>query len=164
MEKHQSARNTGPLSLYMEGFREHLAGRGYTPESARWRLRQLEALNRWLHDHELSAGDLDAGCVGRLVTERRAKGRKTMVSVANFSVPIAYLRGIAATWLPSVALRRVQYQGICVSPRISAAGKIGRWKSSRLRGSQHILWGSVHARASAGLASRFHGGVTWPRH
>ena len=94
MNKHQSAGNTGPLSLYVEGYREHLEGRGYTPESARWRLRQLNALDRWLHDHELGAGDLDTGCVERLVTERRAKGRKTMVSVANFSVPIAYLRDI----------------------------------------------------------------------
>lgn len=94
MKKHQSAGNTGPLSLYVEGYREHLESRGYTPESARWRLRQLDALDRWLRNHGLEADDLDAGCVGRLVAERRAKGRTTMVSVANFSVPIAYLRDI----------------------------------------------------------------------
>lgn len=94
MKKRQSVGNAGPLSLYVEGFREHLEGRGYAPDSARWRLRQLAALDRWLHDHGLAAGDLDAECVGRLVAERQSKGRTTMVSVANFSVPIAYLRGI----------------------------------------------------------------------
>ena len=73
---------------------DHLEGKGYAPESVRWRLRQLAALDRWLLEHRLAAGDLDAGCVERLVAARRAQGRTTFVSVANFSVPVAYLRGI----------------------------------------------------------------------
>lgn len=94
MKKRQSVGEAGPLSLYAEGFRESLEGKGYAPDSVRWRLRQLTALDRWLRDHRLVADDLDAACVNRLVAARRAEGRTTLVAVANFSVPIGYLRGI----------------------------------------------------------------------
>ncbi|NMM92029.1 hypothetical protein B2J88_50150 [Rhodococcus sp. SRB_17] len=94
MKKRQSVRYAGPLSLYAKGFGENLESQGYAPDSVRWRLRQLSALNRWLREHRLAADDLDAACVDRLVAARRAEGRTTLVAVANFSVPIAYLREI----------------------------------------------------------------------
>ena len=94
MTSRRLARDHGPLSIYAEGFREHLEGRGYTTESAGWRLRQLAALGRWLYAHQLAAADVDAACVSELVATRRAAGRKTFVAEANFSVPIAYLRHI----------------------------------------------------------------------
>ena len=94
MKKRQSAGEAGPLSFYAEGFRESLEGKGYAKDSVRWRLRQLTALDRWLRDHRLVAGDLDAECVNRLVAARRAEERTTLVAVANFSVPIGYLREI----------------------------------------------------------------------
>jgi|SRR5664279_169740 site-specific recombinase XerD len=95
MNKQPSAGAAGPLSSYTGGFRAKLEGRGYAPDSVRWRLRQFAALDRWLRDHRLAAGDLNAACVGRLVAARRAANRTTLVSVANFSVPIAYLREIS---------------------------------------------------------------------
>jgi hypothetical protein len=82
--------------LYAQGFQESLEGRGYAPDSVRWRLRQLAALDRWLRDRHLAAGDLDAGCVAELVAARRAQGRTTLVSFANFTVPLIYLREIGA--------------------------------------------------------------------
>jgi len=94
MKKRQSVGDAGPLSLYAEGFREYLEGKGYATDSVRVRLRQLAALDRWLRDHRLAAGDLDAECVNRLVAARRAEGRTTLVAVSNFSVPIGYLREI----------------------------------------------------------------------
>ena len=92
MNKRQSVGEAGPLSLYAGGFREHLEGKGYATDSVRWRLRQLTALDRWLRDQHLAADDLDADCVNRLVAVRRAEHRTTLVAVANFSVPIWYLR------------------------------------------------------------------------
>ncbi|CAN5789100.1 hypothetical protein BH09ACT7_BH09ACT7_60240 [soil metagenome] len=74
MKKRQSVGDAGPLSLYAAGFSEHLEGRGYAPDSVRWRLRQLAALDRWLRDRCLAVGDLDAACVDRLVAARRAQG------------------------------------------------------------------------------------------
>lgn len=94
MKKRQSVGDAGPLSLYAEGFREYLEGKGYATDSVLLRLRQLAALDRWLRDHRLVASDLDAECVDRLVAARRAEGRTTLVAVANFSVPIGYLREI----------------------------------------------------------------------
>lgn len=94
MKKRQSAGDVGPLLLHAEGFGDHLKSKGYAPESVRWRLRQLAALDHWLLEHRLTAGDLDAGCVERFVAARRSQGRTTFVSVANFAVPVAYLRGI----------------------------------------------------------------------
>lgn len=42
------------------------------------RLRQLAALDRWLRNHRLAAGDLDAACVNRLIAARRAERQKQM--------------------------------------------------------------------------------------
>lgn len=94
MKKRQSVGDAGPLSLYARGFREYLEGKGYAPASVVWRLRQFTALDRWLRDHHVAADDLDAECVNQLVAARRAEGRTTLVAVANFSVPIGYLREI----------------------------------------------------------------------
>lgn len=96
MNERQSRRDAGPLAAHVEGFREHLEGLGYAPDSIRWRLRQFAALDRWLCDQGLTVGDLDAGCVAELVATRRAEKRTTFVAVANFGVPLAYLRGIGA--------------------------------------------------------------------
>lgn len=96
MNSRQPIREAGPLSVHVEGFREHLEGLGYAPDSIRWRLRQLAALDRWLRDQGLRGSDLDAECVAKLVATRWAEKRTTFVAVANFGVPLAYLRGIGA--------------------------------------------------------------------
>jgi len=146
VKKHQSAGNAGPLSLYVEGFREHLEGRGYAPDSARWRLRQLAALDRWLHDHGLAASDLDALCVGRLVAERQSQGRTTMVSIANFSVPIAYLRGIGVVppepSLPADQVSQIlaRYRGYLATERGLAESSI----AGNLRVAENFCSKQVH--------------------
>lgn len=66
MTSGRPAGDHGPLFIYAEGFREHLEGLGYTLQSAGFRLRQLATLDRWLHDHHLAAGDVDAACVREL--------------------------------------------------------------------------------------------------
>lgn len=96
MKKRRSSREAGPLAMYADGFRVHLENQGYAPDSVSKRLEQLAVLNRWLSDQKLMARDLDAACVERLVAARRAGHRSTFVVAANFSLPIAYLRGIGA--------------------------------------------------------------------
>lgn len=121
--KRQSADAAGPLSSYAAGFRAKLEGCGYASDSVRWRLRQFTALDRWLRDHSLGAADLDAGCVERLVAARRAENRTTLVSVANFSVPIAYLREIsvvsheAAPQMGSVSQTLERYRSYLATER-----------------------------------------------
>jgi hypothetical protein len=81
----------GPLTLHERGFRAELERRGYWPDAVQWRVRQLRALNRWLGDHRLGVRDVDADCIGELVSARQRAGRSTLVSVANFSRLLAYL-------------------------------------------------------------------------
>lgn len=103
MNKRRKAKGAGPLSMYADGFRRYLEGCGYKLDSVQWRLRQLAALDRWLIEHCLAASDLDDSCVDRLVAARRAAHRKTLVAVANFSLPVAYLRQIGV--VPPAILR-----------------------------------------------------------
>ncbi|MET4096829.1 site-specific integrase [Arthrobacter sp. UYCu712] len=128
MKKRQSVGVVGPLSLYVEGFRQSLEVRGYAPDSVRWRLRRFAALDHWLRGQRLAACDLDA-CVERLVAARRAEGRTTFIAVTNFAVPIAYLRGIdVVPAIPSSVDRAVQileqYRSYLVTERGLAESSI----------------------------------------
>lgn len=120
----------GPLGLYVNGFQVELESKGYAPDSVRWRLRQLRALSRWLHENQLTANDLGVGCVDRLVRARRAKGRVTLVSVANFAIVLAYLRNIGAvppdTLLQTDPVARLleHYRGYLITERGLAAGSV----------------------------------------
>ncbi len=65
MTKQQPVSATNLLALYADGFSKHLEDRGYLPGPIQFRLRQLAVLDRWLRDHGLTVGDLDAECVNR---------------------------------------------------------------------------------------------------
>jgi hypothetical protein len=51
-------------------------------------------LSRWLGEHRLGVGDVDADCISDLVSARRRAGRSTLASATNFSLLLAYLREI----------------------------------------------------------------------
>ncbi|MBP2324721.1 site-specific recombinase XerD [Kibdelosporangium banguiense] len=120
----------GPLALYANGFQAELECQGYAPDSVRWRLRQLRALSRWLHENRLTAADLNAECVTGLVSARRANGLVTLVSAANFALVVDYLREIGAV-PPDESARTdpvecllEQYRGYLVSERGLASGSV----------------------------------------
>lgn len=152
MKKKQSMGVAGPLAAYAQGFREHLEEMGYAPDSVRWRLRQLTALNRWLRDHHLTANDLDAACVDRLVATRRAQRRTTLVAAANFSVPLTYLRAIgvvppeASLEADPVAEVLARYRGYLRTER----GLVERSISANLRVAEHFCCDAL--RHHEGLA------------
>jgi integrase/recombinase XerD len=130
MKRRQSVEQAGPLVLYAWGFQAELEGRGFAPTSVRFRLRQLNALSRWLYENHLTVNNLDATCVDQMVTDRRVKGRVTLVSVANFSLLLAYLRGIGvvppeAAVADSVGVLLDRYRGYLVTERGLADGSIG---------------------------------------
>jgi site-specific recombinase XerD len=120
----------GPLAVYANGFRLELESRGYTSASALWRHRQLRALSRWLLDHHLGVDALDVDCVARMVAERRAMGRATLVSVKNFDLLLGYLRDIGAvpleiSWEADPVSRVIeQYRAYLVTERGAATGTI----------------------------------------
>src|SRR5574337_182738 len=84
----------GPLTAHEWGFRAELERRGYGADAIQWRVRQLRVLNRWLGHHHLHVRDVDADWIGDLVSARQRAGRSTLVSAANFSLLLAYLREI----------------------------------------------------------------------
>ena len=51
-------RVTGPLAGYVDGFRERLAGHGYTVQVRDRNLRLLASVSRWMAERELSAAEL----------------------------------------------------------------------------------------------------------
>jgi integrase/recombinase XerD len=120
----------GPLAVHANGFRVELEQRGYAPDSVRWRLRQLRAVSRWLQDHHLNVDGLDTDCVVRMVADRRASGRVTLVSVKNFDLLLRYLRDIGAvpqdvSWQVDPIGRVIeQYRGYLVTERGVAPGTI----------------------------------------
>ena len=62
----------GPLRQYAEGYRQELAGRGYTPWSATAQLRLLAHLSRWMAREALAPGELTDRQVERFLDARRA--------------------------------------------------------------------------------------------
>jgi hypothetical protein len=56
MSNPRAVRMTGPLSMYVEGFCDELAGRGYTRDSASIQLQLVAHLSRWLDAESLARG------------------------------------------------------------------------------------------------------------
>lgn len=63
---------SGPLAVFVSGFREDLVRRGYAPRAAAKQLQLMAHVSRWLAACGLGAADLTAVRVERFVEERRA--------------------------------------------------------------------------------------------
>lgn len=71
---------TGPLAPSAEGFKAALNAAGYGEHPTRNHLWLMAHVSRWLEDHRLTAGDLDAERVEAFLADRRAAGYKTLCS------------------------------------------------------------------------------------
>lgn len=128
MAQRKSVDPNGPLMVYAQGFQVELEGMGFASTSIAFRLRQLKALNRWMIDNHLAVRDLDAACVARLVASRRANGRATFVSPANFALLIGYLRdagAVAPERLDAVGQLLGRYRDYLVTERALASTSLG---------------------------------------
>ena len=128
MAQRKSVDPDGPLMLYAQGFQVELEGRGFAPTSVEFRLRQLKVLNRWMIRKRLAVSDLDAACVARLVAARRAKGRVTSVSPANFVLLLGYLRDVGAVpaeKLDAVGQLLERYRDYLLTERALASRSVG---------------------------------------
>lgn len=124
----------GPLAPYGPGFGVLLVSRGYKPASVRCRLDQLNLLSRWLDAQGLGPTGLTDKQVERFVAARRAAGRVSWVSAANFALPLAYLRSVgvvpandAARSGGALEERLEGYRGYLVGERGLAAGTVGSY-------------------------------------
>ncbi len=84
----------GPLSVFAAGFGVELAGRGYRPKSVREHLRLMVDAGEWLAGHGLEPADLTEDRVAQLLVDRRAAGRRHLLSVRAAGPLLAYLRDL----------------------------------------------------------------------
>jgi integrase/recombinase XerD len=83
---------TGPLAAYADGFREDLAGQGYSEDQVRGYSKLAACLSRWLDGQGLSAGDLAGEAAGMFLRARREEGHRELTSDRSLAVLLGYLR------------------------------------------------------------------------
>lgn len=87
---------SGPLARYAAGYRSWLQTQSFSRSAISDRLWQFAQLSRWLEDEGLGAGELTAAQGERFAASRRAAGRVTLVARQSMSLPVEYLRTVAA--------------------------------------------------------------------
>jgi integrase/recombinase XerD len=87
----------GPLAVFAAGFADELAREGYTLHSARFQVRLLAQLSRWLAEEGLGAGDLRTTVMERFLCVRRAAGYTTHLSIKAMQPILGYLCCLGAT-------------------------------------------------------------------
>lgn len=124
----------GPLAPYGPGFGVLLVSRGYKPASVRCRLGQLNLLSRWLDVQGLGPTGLTDGQVERFVAARRAAGRVSCVSAANFALPLAYLRSLGVVPAGDAALSGGALEELLARSGAICASRVPSvWRSQRDR-------------------------------
>jgi integrase/recombinase XerD len=98
-------RVAGPLAAFAPGFVADLVARGYRPGPAADQLRLMGDVSRWLAERGLGAGDLTVVAAERFAAERRAAGRRRLVSMRALCPLLDYLRGlgVAPSAVPAAA-------------------------------------------------------------
>jgi integrase/recombinase XerD len=92
MEGYYPVHVSGPLEPYALGFRAELAGRGYTPFSARGLLSVAAHLSGWMAERGVAVAGLSQDIAGRYLADRRAAGYAYGKTVRILAPLMAYLR------------------------------------------------------------------------
>lgn len=82
----------GPLASYADGFKESLAGKGYTALSTVNQLRLIGHLSTWLEAEQLAVGDLNTTRVEEFLLARRAAGFTALRTSKALSPLLDFLR------------------------------------------------------------------------
>jgi len=82
----------GLLAVHVAGFRGALAGRGYSPRTARDHGYVLAQLSRWLAAEQLSPAQLTEPVLERFAEARRQKGYRRWRSRRSLRLLVDYLR------------------------------------------------------------------------
>ncbi len=87
-------RNAGVLAPQVEGYRDWLTGRGYTPGTIRNMLKDLGQVGLWLSARGLAAAQLDADQMELFLSERRRVGHRSVPGARAMVPMVSYLRQI----------------------------------------------------------------------
>jgi integrase/recombinase XerD len=96
-------RVTGPLAGHVDGFRERLAGHGYTVQVRDRNLRLLASVSRWMAERELSAAELTLPLLQDFLAARRREGYRHALSMRALMPLMAFLGDVGAAPRPAVA-------------------------------------------------------------
>ncbi len=131
MSRPSQVRVTGPLAEYAVGFRQELARRGYTPNSASNQLQLMAHTSRWLGSAGLGAAELGLGRVEEFLAHRREAGYTLWLSAKAMVPMLGYLRGLGvvptpATVGPATEAEELQerYRAYLVHERALAAATV----------------------------------------
>jgi site-specific recombinase XerD len=84
---------SGPLSVFVFGFRDGLLRQGYTPGAAAKQLQSMAHVSRWMAAHDLEPSGLHGVEIERFVRERHAS-RTALASTRALDPMLGHLRGL----------------------------------------------------------------------
>lgn len=99
----QGLRITGPLTGFVPGLAAALEGAGYTPVSARFQLRLVAHVSRWMSDRGLAVEGLGDSAAAEYLTFRRGVGYTCGKSMKVLAPLLDYPRSIGAAPAASVS-------------------------------------------------------------
>jgi site-specific recombinase XerD len=104
MSNPKAVRISGPLTMYVEGFCDELAGQGYVLETACVQLRLMAHLSGWLESAGLDGGSLTPARLEDFLRVRRAAGCRELVSQRGLVPLMTYLTGLGVVAPPPAAM------------------------------------------------------------
>jgi site-specific recombinase XerD len=90
----------GPLAVFVAGYRELLAGRGYAQSTMEQQCSLTGRLSRWLEARGLVAWDLTDAVLQRFIIALAAEMKRTSPTVASFVLLMEYLRRLDVIPVP----------------------------------------------------------------
>lgn len=85
-------RKPGAMGPFVEDYRSWLDEAGYTPGSARGKLKDLGHLGRWLSERRLGVEELDEARVEEFLADLRGQGHRRVPTLASFVLLLEMLR------------------------------------------------------------------------
>ena len=131
-------RKPGELGPRVEGYREWLAGRGYTPATVRGMLKDLGAVGRWMSREGLREGQLDEAAMVAFLVASGAGGRRRVLGPRAMAPLLSYLRGVGVCPLAkqpqtSLTVLLADYRTWMLQERGLAATTVLRYENTARR-------------------------------
>jgi site-specific recombinase XerD len=131
-------RKAGLLGPYVEGYREWLAARGYTPLTIRNKLKDLGQVGVWLAVEGLEVRQLDEERIAAYLGDRKAAGNCKVTGARGMVPLLDYLReiGVVAEGQPSLTPVEAllgKYRLWMVQDRGLAQGTVLRYENTARR-------------------------------
>lgn len=131
-------RKPGELGPRVEGYREWLARRGYTPATVRGMLKDLGAVGRWMSREGLREAQLDEAAMVAFLVASGAGGGRRVLGPRAMAPLLSYLRGVGVCPLAKqpqtpLAVLLADYRIWMVQERGLAATTVLRYENTARR-------------------------------